>query len=98
MDGPETAVAIRGVYEAAMLPVATDTEEMAVRRSKLFVPAMICCSAYDPNAISEKAREAGMKDVLPKPPTSKEFKQVIDANTQLIEAAYRAFVSHFAIE
>ena len=68
MDGPTTCQHIRDYYRMMMQPKESDAPDYAAVRSRLFMPEMICCSAYDEVMIKKKTSAVGMSHILSKPP------------------------------
>ena len=46
-------------------------------RAAIFIPEVICCSAYDESSIAQSLREVGIQHCLSKPPNCLEIKNVL---------------------
>ena len=79
MDGIEASKQIFDEFLHAMAANQEDTPEQAARRSKILLPEIVCCSAYDTEYIGKKARSVGINYFLEKPPNIRDFRHVLAA-------------------
>ena len=76
MNGAEACEKIIEIYKNFRVRNKEDTEEQALARSQIFVPEVICCTAYDPTTFGENLLKKGMKHVLSKPPNITELNEI----------------------
>ena len=60
-----------------MAPVALDSIVQAANRAVIFVPEVICCSAYDKASIYKSLQAVGIEHYLGKPANDAEIKEVL---------------------
>ena len=77
MDGVRTCELMIEFYNDVRKPRDSDDPERAALRERIFVPQMICCSAYDESRIWTKVSASGMSHILSKPPEILQFKHVL---------------------
>lgn len=75
-------------------PHESDSPDYAAIRARLFMPEMICCSAYDESMIKKRILAVGMSEILSKPPEISQFKQIMKDVEKKIQpklALYNAY-------
>ena len=60
------------MYEEFKQPTDTDTPSQAQVRAKIYLPEVICCTAYDRQTIFKEVSEVGIVNIMSKPPQYQE--------------------------